>query len=122
MLRTLVLEAKMEYRVNGMLYSDRHPFGLQLGTPFTRIYHAKLRFAMNTRIAAHHDCRGDPMMLRHLTRIVAFSLITVPIVPRQASSQMGDFNGDMVLDCQDLDLLQADIRAGTNNHELEPGA
>ena len=33
-----------------------------------------------------------PTMLRQLARIVAFSLLAVTTVPRQTSSQIGDFN------------------------------
>lgn len=57
-------------------------------------------------------------MLRQLTRIMVFSLITVTTMP-QASSQVGDFNGDTVLDCQDLNHLYPAVDAGTNDPRFD---
>lgn len=58
-------------------------------------------------------------MSSQITRAVAFLVIIAFTLSRAANAQTGDFNGDTVLDCQDIDLLHAEIRNGTNNPQFD---
>lgn len=47
------------------------------------------------------------------------SLLTLPAMAFSAPPILGDFNGDGLVDCIDVDLLTAEIVSGTNNPSFD---
>ena len=57
------------------------------------------------------------MGIRNMLLCVSVLILSISLAlpPTLAQLPAGDFNGDQLLDCGDIDLLSAEIRAGTHN-------